>query len=519
MITKTKTLQQLISKLNHAEKTFFYKSHPTPLQKKLFEAYKKNIITNKEQQHYTGCRSLNQLAVLRLDLYDSLMSALYSYSKTNNLKYIIMEKLQQVEILVQKGLHEMAWQEACKLEMMMDENSLLSFKSHLIILKSKILKFIKTDQLGNEFDTILQKLEDLKNYYIENISFCILNLGITKIHFTDRLKTKQNQKLLSDIENSPYISSPTLPKYNVDIELYFGIKTMISFYKNEFSEFISLNLRYIKWVKTNQCKRLYSNRNYFIMHYNIQNVVNKISDMKLKTEALKVLDEYYKEYLEPMIADKNENIVHAYSGFKFLDWSQKLQLAIDRGNRAEIKMALSNPIIENLETMPIEQYAKVQSQIAVSMGSLMIENYEQAIYYIQFATSASVQKSFGFLYVFARIMEVLIYYDLHNDILVQSRLLMLYRHTSKYDSGVERIVFNFIRSVQNHCYDKNKLNQRILKYLKQVEKAQKKQNVESELYFLDIRKYLESKLYNKKLIDVYKEKYLESLTNAESITK
>ena len=102
------------------------------------------------------------------------------------------------------------------------------------------------------------------------------------------------------------------------------------------------------------------------------------------------------------------------------------------------------------------------------------------------------------------------HYELGNFEIIDSLIKSVYRFMAKMENltVVEEEMFKFLRNTFH--VKRQKLREELEKFLKKIKQFEKNRFQTRSFAYLDIISWVESKVYEKSMSDIIKEKYLES---------
>jgi hypothetical protein len=135
--------------------------------------------------------------------------------------------------------------------------------------------------------------------------------------------------------------------------------------------------------------------------------------------------------------------------------------------------------------------------------------YERCIDYLQRIINENVQLR-NDLQCYARLLHLMAHYELGNFEIIESLSRSVYRFMAKMENltVIEEEMFKFLR--KSFHISRQKLRPEFEKFLQKIKQFEKSRFETRAFAYLDIISWVESKLYNKPVSEVIREKYLRS---------
>jgi hypothetical protein len=136
-------------------------------------------------------------------------------------------------------------------------------------------------------------------------------------------------------------------------------------------------------------------------------------------------------------------------------------------------------------------------------------DYNTSIDYLQKIINDNTDMR-GDLQCYARVLHLLAHYEMGNFDIMESLIRSVYRFLSKMQNltVIEEEMFSFLRN--SFRISRHKLKPELEKFLHKIKQFEKSRFETRAFAYLDIISWVESKLYDKPISTVIKEKYLRS---------
>ena len=496
---QTDYLYNLISKMNGSEKRYFKISsqqHTIGKQNNYQKLY--DLIIKHQKLGWSGEKSLKKDFVSRFgkqrfdlykaNLYKKLLSSLESFHKKSNIEVNLRSKLNQALILHQKGLSHQALSLLKKAKTICDEHEKWYLLLEVLEMKRHVLYSIQNPSLDNsEEEIILAKALSVSNH--RTVQSKLWKTYIKNGLPTDDKTVSTYKRLLNDLEKIK-------PKaHNSTIEI-----DMIRLYCNQFIAGMEGDIPSTYKYGTTLIKLMDDNPNYMAdkVELYIRSLINlqyaqirlnKIEEVKLCRERCRTMFE--KSQLAP--------------SFEF---AISVSLYVN-----EYDLAFKNAEFENLDSVikaldlyfhANKFYNNPSSNLLytwqMSIHNFVVENYHAALDYNYDIINEKLPYRYD-IQSLARLMNLIIYYELGEERLLRSFVLNTYRYLKKRERllPIESFLINFVKKVLT----KNKFlidRKKSFKAFKsQLAKLKGREDSHETLLLMYIEFWLNKKIEGKKL--------------------
>ena len=443
-----------------------------------------------------------QLSNLKAHLYDQILSSLRIVKQNENIDLQIHEQLDHAKILYNRGLYIQSLRILDKIKSLTKQNNQVTFLLQVLFLEKKIESLHITrsmqdraKQLSDEIDETNERLNLIAK--ISNLSLQLYSWYIQHGH----ARNNEDRETLDTLMQDPIFD---LVK-NVDgfyEKLYlFQCYCWYGFITQDFL----MHYRYAqKWVdlfdKEDNMKQVETAQYIKGLH----NLINAHFDLK-NTEKFKETICILESFSETSIILNNKNnLIHSF-----------VYLYIAKINQHFLEGTFS----EGLVMIPKMEEKLKEIELYIDSHRVLVFYYKIACL---FFGAGEADKTIDYLnqiinwkvnlrddlQCYARLLHLIAHYELGNMEVVAYLSKSVYRFMSKMKNlgEVEEVLFNFLRtSIQtgNEASFEDLLNK-----LKPLEKNK----LESRAFmYLDIISWLESKIQNKDVQSIIREKFISKL--------
>ncbi len=439
-----------------------------------------------------------QLSNLKAHLYDQILSSLRILKQSENIDLQIHEQLDHAKILYNKGLYLQSLRLLDKIKSLTKQNNQVTFLLQVLFLEKKIESLHITrsmqdraKQLSDEIDEANERLELIAK--TSNLSLQLYGWYIQHGHARDDEDRKTLDALIQD---------PILER----------VKTVKGFYERLY--------RY-------QCHCWYGFITQdFLMHYRY---AQKWVDLFEKEESMKQIESA--QYIKGL-----HNLISAHFDLKNIDKFKETICLLEQFSETPIVLNNKNNLIQSFVYLYIAKINQHFLEGTFSEGLAMIPTMEEKlkeiemyidshrvlVFYYKIAClyfgAGDAEKTIDYLnriinwkvnlrddlQCYARLLHLIAHYELGNMEVVAYLSKSVFRFMSKMKNlgAVEEVLFNFIKtSIQSGTQ---------VSFESLLDKLQplEKNKLESRAFmYLDIISWLQSKIENKDVQTIIKEKF------------
>ena len=441
-----------------------------------------------------------QLSNLKAHLYDQILSSLRILKQNENIDLQIHEQLDHAKILYNKGLYLQSLRLLDKIKTLTKQNNQVTFLLQVLFLEKKIESLHITrsmqdraQQLSEEIDAVNERLELIAK--TSNLSLQLYSWYIQHGH----ARNEEDRKTLDALMQDPILER---------------VQSVKGFYERLY--------RY-------QCHCWYGFITQdFLMHYRY---AQKWVDLFEKEEGMKQIESA--QYIKGL-----HNLISAHFDLKNIDKFKETICLLEQFSETPIVLNNKNNLIQSFVYLYIAKINQHFLEGTFSEGLVMIPSMEEKlkeiemymdshrvlVFYYKIAClyfgAGNAAKTIDYLnsiinwkvnlrddlQCYARLLHLIAHYELGNMEVVAYLSKSVYRFMSKMKNlgAVEEVLFNFLRTAIQT--GKQASFENLLITLQPLEKNK----LESRAFmYLDIISWLESKIQNKDVQTIIKEKFIQ----------
>jgi len=459
------------------------------------EAYDEKLILK------SGIIKKVQLSNLKSYLYKQILVSIRLNIPSQNIRYQLREQIDFATILYNKGLYKQSLKILDKTKNIAIENDEKLMAYEIVEFEKLIESQYITRSIQGRADELVIQAKELN--YQNTISSKLSNLSLQLYGImlkTGYVKSDEEYKYIDD-----YFTKHTK---RLD-ENKFGFREKYWFYNaNLWHSFLVqdflLSYKYAyKWVTLfyDNPNMIYLNPVFFLKgnHY----LLESLYLLKYKTKFKK-----YLLLLEETIKDPRFPINDNISSLSFLYiYNNKLNYHILEGTFAESEYLI--PEILNklkIHSDHLDEHHEMLFFYKIASIYFGIEKYNDCIFYLEKIINNKNLSMREDLMCFARILSLIAHYELGKDYYLESQLKNTYKFLLKMNDlhEVQKEIIRFLKNL-NSIYPSDITNEFIKMKERFIELEQNTYEKRAFLY-LDLISWLESKIENRKISDIIKEK-------------
>lgn len=437
---------------------------------------------------------------LKAYLYDLLLKSLQSYDEKTSVDYKLRHLMQSIRVLFRRSLFTDCLDLLAKARKVADKYE--QFITLLDILWwEKQIAYARTDidfldeelqRIDQEEKQLLQRVRNISKY--RNLFFQLL----VSLRKDASLSGPEHQRRVADIISSPLLQSQAeADSHQAQIYYY----RTLSIYQLATGDVKGFNQNSEKLI------RLMESKPHFLRE-DVSEYISALSNLIMSCGRLGDYDalERYLEKLKnvhPLSKDDEVKIHRQY-------YQNKFSLCIAKGDFAEGQKALAEHLRERarFDTDLFETNTFYYYYFHISFGA---GAYDNALSYLNAWLNLNSTVERQELQGIARILNLIVHFELGNYVLLDSLLRSTYRYLKKRQQlhGVEREIISFIRKAAGSP-SKHELRTAYEKLKTEFEELPKKEQVKS--FFIrafDVIAWLESKLEDKPYGEILQRKFRE----------
>ncbi|CAM4013517.1 hypothetical protein [Flavobacterium weaverense] len=442
-----------------------------------------------------------QLSNLKSYLYKQILVSIRLNIPSQNMRYQLREQIDFATILYNKGLYKQSLK-------ILDKTKILALENDEKLMAYEIVEFEKliesqyiTRSIQGRADELVVQAKELN--YQNTISSKLSNLSLQLYGImlkTGYVKTDEEYKYIDSYFNK-HISKLDENKfgfrekywfYNANLWRSFLVQDFLSSYKYAY-KWVTLFYDHPSMISLNPVFFLKGN------HYLLESLFMLKYKSKFKEYLLK-LEETINDVKFPV----NDNI--ASLSFLYL-YNNKLNYHILEGTFSESEYLIPEILHKlNLHSEHLDEHHEMLFFYKIASIYFGNEKYIDCIFYLEKIISNKNLSMREDLMCFARLLSLIAHYELGNDYYLENQLKNTYKFLLKMNDlhEVQKEIMRFMKNL-NSIYPSDIKKEFIKMRLRFIELEKNTYEKRAFLY-LDIISWLESKIENKKISTIIKEK-------------
>lgn len=442
-----------------------------------------------------------QLSNLKSYLYKQILVSIRLNIPSQNIRYQLREQIDFATILYNKGLYRQSLKILDKTKQQALENDEKHMAFEIVEFEKLIESQYITRSIQGRADELVIQAKELN--YRNTISSKLSNLSLQLYGImlkTGYVKSDEEYKYIDDyfnkhiahLDQSKFEFREKYWFYNANLWRSFLVQDFLSCYKYAY-----------KWVTL-----FYDNKNMIFLnpvfflkgnHY----LLESLFMLKYKSNFKK-----YLELLEETINDPrfpvNDNI--ASLSFLYL-YNNKLNYHILEGTFAESEYLI--PEILNkikVHNEHLDEHHEMMFYYKIACIYFGNEKYQECIIYLEKIISNKNLSMREDLMCFSRILCLIAHYELGKDYYLENQLKNTYKFLLKMNDlhEVQKEIIRFLKNLRT-LYPSD-IKKEFIKMRERFIELEKNTYEKRAFLYLDIISWLESKIENRKISDIIKEK-------------
>ncbi|PZX93478.1 hypothetical protein DOS84_11515 [Flavobacterium aquariorum] len=467
----------------------------------LFNILDKSEVYDEKLILKSGLIKKAQLSNLKSYLYKQILVSIRLNIPSQNIRYQLREQIDFAAILYNKGLYKQSLKILDKTKQQAIENDEKYMAFEIVEFEKLIESQYITRSIQGRADELVIQAKELN--YRNTISSKLSNLSLQLYGImlkTGFVKSDEEYKYIDDyfnkhiahLDQSKFEFREKYWFYNANLWRSFLVQDFLSCYKYSY-----------KWVTL-----FYDNKNMIFLnpvfflkgnHY----LLESLFMLKYKSNFKK-----YLELLEETINDPrfpvNDNI--ASLSFLYL-YNNKLNYHILEGTFAESEYLV--PVILNkmkVHSEHLDEHHEMMFYYKIACIYFGNEKYQECIVYLEKIINNKNLTMREDLMCFARILCLIAHYELGRDYYLENQLKNTYKFLLKMNDlhEVQKEIIRFLKNLSN-LYPSD-IKKEFIKMRERFIELEKNTYEKRAFLYLDIISWLESKIENRKISDIIKEK-------------
>lgn len=452
-----------------------------------------------------------QLSNLKAHLYDQILSSLRIVKQNENIDLQIHEQLDHAKILYNKGLYLQSLRLLEKIKILTKQNNQVTYLLQVLFLEKKIEALHITrsmqdraKQLSEEIDEVNHRLTLIAKS--SNLSLQLYGWYIQHGH----ARNDEDRAVLDAMMKDPVLEAIKTVDGFYEKMYRYQCKCWYGFITQDFL----LHYRYAqKWVNlfdANENMKYIETAQYIKGLHNLITSHFDLKNFSKLKETIFILEKYSDT---PIVLNNKNNLIQSF-----------IYLYIAKINQHFLEGTFS----EGLAMIPSMETKLKEIELYLDSHRVLVFYYKIACLYFGAGKPA---KAIDYLnriihwkvnlrddiQCYARLLHLIAHFELGNTevVLYLSKSVYRFMYKMKSLSTVEEVLFNFLRnSIQKGDQDNGLLNNKeaikksFIVLLNTLEPLTKNKLESRAFMYLDIISWLQSKIQNKQVENIIKEKFL-----------
>jgi len=467
----------------------------------LFNILDKSEVYDEKLILKNGLIKKAQLSNLKSYLYKQILVSIRLNIPSQNIRYQLREQIDFAAILYNKGLYKQSLKILDKTKQQAIENDEKYMAFEIVEFEKLIESQYITRSIQGRADELVIQAKELN--YRNTISSKLSNLSLQLYGImlkTGFVKSDEEYKYIDDyfnkhiahLDKSKFEFREKYWFYNANLWRSFLVQDFLSCYKYAY-----------KWVALfyDNPNMIFLNPVFFLKgnHY----LLESLFMLKYKSNFKK-----YLELLEDTINDPrfpvNDNI--ASLSFLYL-YNNKLNYHILEGTFAESEYLIPE-ILDKIKVHSehLDEHHEMMFYYKIACIYFGNEKYQECIVYLEKIINNKNLSMREDLMCFARILCLIAHYELGRDYYLENQLKNTYKFLLKMNDlhEVQKEIIRFLKNLSN-LYPSD-IKKEFIKMRQRFIELEKSTYEKRAFLYLDIISWLESKIENRKISDIIKDK-------------
>ena len=442
-----------------------------------------------------------QLSNLKSYLYKQILVSIRLNIPSQNIRYQLREQIDFATILYNKGLYKQSLKILDKTKQQALENDEKHMAYEIVEFEKLIESQYITRSIQGRADELAVQAKELN--YRNTISSKLSNLSLQLYGImlkTGYVKSDEEHQQIDNYFNKH------IAKFD---ENKFGFREKYWYYNANLwrsflvQDFLSCYKFAHKWVTLfyDTPNMIYLNPVFFLKgnHY----LLESLFMLKYKTNFKKYLIQLEETINDPKFP-VNDNI--ASLSFLYL-YNNKLNFHILEGSFAESEYLIPEVLYKmNQHSEHLDEHHEMLFYYKIACIYFGNEKYNESLFYLEKIINNKNLTMREDLMCFARLLYLILHYELGNDYYLENQLKSTYKFLLKMNDlhEVQKEIIRFLKNL-NSIYPGD-IKKEFIKMKERFVELEKNTYEKRAFLYLDIISWLESKIENRKIGDIIREK-------------
>lgn len=445
-----------------------------------------------------------QLSNTKAHLYKQILSSLRLLKSAESIDLQLHEQLEYARILYNKGLYLQSLKILERTKEVTIAYNQDSFLQQVISLEKKIETLHITRSMQNRAELLTTEATEVNERRktitaLSNLALKLYSWYVQNGHARDEDDEKHIKKYFR--ENLPENANEQTGFY---ARLYLcQCYCWFAFIRQDFLMYYRYTQKWVNLFEEHP-NMIGVETSHFIK--GMHNLMNAHFDLR-NYQKLALTLKQFEKFAETDIVTQHDN--NRIQTFVYIN-SAKLNLQMSVGNFKEGLMLVPN-LEENLEeySLYLDRHRILVFNYKIATLHFGAGNYEICVDYLRKIINDHVDLRSD-LQCYARVLHLMAHYELGNTDIIDHLIKSVYRFMAKMKNltVIEEEMFKFLR--KSFHVPRQSLKPELEKFLNAIKRFEKSRFETRAFAYLDIISWVESKLYDKPMSQVIREKYLAS---------
>ncbi|MEN9980461.1 MAG: hypothetical protein RL542_248 [Bacteroidota bacterium] len=467
----------------------------------LFNILDKSEVYDEKLILKSGSIKKVQLSNLKSYLYKQILVSIRLNIPSQNIRYQLREQIDFATILYNKGLYKQSLKILDKTKQQALENDEKHMAYEIVEFEKLIESQYITRSIQGRADELAVQAKELN--YRNTISSKLSNLSLQLYGImlkTGYVKSDEEYHQIDDYFNK-HIAKFDEDKFGFREKYwYFNANLWRSFLVQDFLSCYKFANKWVTLFYDNP-NMIYLNPVFFLKgnHY----LLESLFMLKYKTNFKKYLIQLEETINDPKFP-VNDNI--ASLSFLYL-YNNKLNYHIMEGSFAESEYLIPEVLYKmNIHSEHLDEHHEMLFYYKIACIYFGNEKYNESLLYLEKIINNKNLTMREDLMCFARLLYLILHYELGNDYYLENQLKSTYKFLLKMNDlhEVQKEIIRFLKNL-NTIYPGD-IKKEFIKMKERFVELEKNTYEKRAFLYLDIISWLESKIENRKIGDIIREK-------------
>ena len=445
-----------------------------------------------------------QLSNAKAHLYKQILASLRLLKNSESVDLQLLEQLEYARILYNKGLYLQSLKILEKTKELAISHNQDSFLIQVISLEKKIETLHITRSMQNRAEILTNEATEVnerrsKITRLSNLALKLYSWYVQNGHARDEDDEKHIKKYFKD--NLPPNAFSQTGFYD---RLYlYQSYCWFAFIRQDFLMYYRYTQKWVDLFMEQPQMVAVETSHYIKGMHNLMNAHFILRNYQKLALSLKE----FEKFGTTDIANQHDN--NRIQIFVYIN-SAKLNLQMSVGNFKEGLMLIP-PLEEKLEeySLYLDRHRILVFNYKIATLHFGSGNYETSVDYLRKIINDQVDLRSD-LQCYARVLHLMAHYEMGNTEIIEHLIKSVYRFMAKMKNltVIEEEMFKFLR--KSFHVPRHRLNPELEKFLDSIKQFEKSRFETRAFAYLDIISWVESKLQNKPMSQIIRDKYLAS---------